>query len=259
MSKIDSYILAKDEEKNISDCINALKRSSNINRIIIYDSGSTDHTKEIASSLNTTIVDYKYINHCVAYNQITENDKESGYVIILDADMIVSSNLINEIHSAFTNGFEVIISPVEMFYAGQKLKYSSLCPPKAIAFKTGNKYFEPVGHGEKLITDVKIKRTLNSVKHIDKKPFDRFISSQLLYAKNFIERQSDGKMNYRDRIRQKTPLGIILTPFIAYFLKLGFLDGKSGLIYALDRLIAEAIIYRYSVSEKEHKQINKKD
>ena len=58
-------------------------------------------------------------------------------------------------------------------------------------------------------------------------------------------------MNYRDRIRQKTPLGIILTPFISYFLKLGFLDGKSGLIYALDRLIAEAIIYRYSVSEKD--------
>ena len=147
---MDAYILAKDEENNISNCIKALKNNSNISQIIIYDSGSTDHTKEIAYSLNTTIVDYKYINHCVAYNQITENDKESDYVIILDADMIVSSNLINEIYSAFTKGFEVIISPVEMFYAGQKLKYSSLCPPKAIAFKTGKKYFEPVGSWGKI-------------------------------------------------------------------------------------------------------------
>lgn len=258
MLKINTYILAKNEENNISDCIKALNNSSNIDQIIIYDSGSTDHTKEIASSLNAIIVDYQYVNHCVAYNQITANDKTSDFVIILDADMVVSNELINEILLEFNKGYEVIITPIEMFYAGQKLNYSSLYPPKAIAFKTGKVYFEPVGHGEKLIAGLKIKRTINALKHIDKKPFDRFISSQLLYAKNFVARLSDGKMNYRDRIRQKTPLGIILTPFISYFLKLGFLDGKSGLIYALDRLIAEAIMYRYSLSKEEQKQLVKK-
>lgn len=245
------YILAKNEESNISNCITAIKDNPFIHKVVLYDSGSTDSTMDIAKSLGVQIVNYKYINHCTAYNTITSNSfVDNEPVIILDADMIVSSDLITEIITKLKNGIEVVLAPVEMYYEGYKLKFSSLYPPKPIAFNIGKEYFEPVGHGERLKNGLRIKKTKSVLIHDDKKSYERFINSQLNYAKNFIERSYSDKMTFRDKIRLRSPLGIILTPLYSYFIKLGFLDGKSGLLYALDRLIAEAIIYRQSLNNK---------
>ena len=43
---------------------------------------------------------------------------------------------------------------------------------------------------------------------------------------------------------------IFLTPFFSYFIKMGFVSGKAALVYALDRLIAEAVMFRESLAER---------
>lgn len=252
------YILAKNEEDNIEKCIKSLKENSRISQICLLDSGSNDRTKEIAENLGASIVHYKYFDHCTAYNEITSEFKnDDGTVIIIDADTIVSSDLINEIINLLKEDFDVITSPVRMYYEGYPLKYSSLYPPKPIAFKTGKEYFEPVGHGERLKKRVSIKKTKSVLIHDDKKSYERFINSQLKYAKNFVNRSNTDKLTFRDKIRLRFPLGIIITPLYSYFIKLGFLDGRNGFIYALDRLIAESIIYRYALNNRKTKKIIK--
>ena len=61
-------------------------------------------------------------------------------------------------------------------------------------------------------------------------------------------RKEAGELSGRDRIRVRWPLLVFAVPFVSYVLKGGFLDGRAGAIYALDRLIAEAIMYRRSLS-----------
>jgi len=43
---------------------------------------------------------------------------------------------------------------------------------------------------------------------------------------------------------------LILVPLYSFFLHLGFLSGRVGAVYALDRLIAEAIFYRQALASR---------
>ena len=55
-TKISVVIIAKNEEKKISDCLESVKWAD---EIILVDSGSTDKTKQIAKKYGAKIFDYK--------------------------------------------------------------------------------------------------------------------------------------------------------------------------------------------------------
>jgi hypothetical protein len=61
----------------------------------------------------------------------------------------------------------------------------------------------------------------------------------------------------RDRQRVRNPMHIAIETLVAYVLKGGFLAGRAGTLYALDRLIAEAIMYRRSVATRLEARRNK--
>lgn len=238
------YILCKNESTNIQKCIESLLLYGM--QVIVYDSGSTDNTLDIVKRYPVEIVNYHYINHLVAYNDITLNERES-FCGILDADMEVTSALIVEIKQILKNAeTEVIICPIEMYTEGSRLSYGNLCPPKPIIFLSGKSYFESVGHGERLNSNVKIIHTKNVLIHNDLKPYISYLNSQVRYADNFIQRADQDQLTWRDSLRLKTPLLIFLTPFYSLLIKGGIFSKRSW-IYAIDRLIAEAIMYRRSL------------
>lgn len=242
------YILAKNEIENIEQSISTL-RSINL-PVTVLDSGSDDGTIEIARGCGATVKSFNYINHCISYNKITKKHEQADIILILDADMIVNADLIKEIEQVFalSNNVEVVLSPIDMYWDGRLLKHSSLCPPKPIAFRGGRTYFEPVGHGERLKGDISHTLTKEKIVHDDRKELSKVLINQVRYSKQLVKRASNKNINWRDRVRSRSPLMILITPIYCYFFKLGFLDGKAGIIYALDRLIAETLCYRASLS-----------
>lgn len=236
------YILCKNEAANIRKCLTHLL-AANIN-VVVLDSGSTDETLEIIRSFPVALRNYQYTNHCNAYNEITNYAKE-GYCGILDADMELTSLLANEVLT-YKGDAEVLIAPTTMYIDGYKLPYGSLYPPKPIVFKYGKSYFESAGHGERLIDNLRLKYTKNYLIHNDLKPYLSYLGSQVRYAENFIARAKDNQLTWRDKLRLNTPLLIVITPLYSLLVK-GGIFSKKGWLYAIDRLIAEAIMYRRSV------------
>jgi len=251
--KIGVFILAKNEEENIARSVGAFALSGW--PVHVLDSGSTDKTREIVSKFNFAAThDYVYTNHCNAYNDIVEDiGIEYRFVIVLDADMVVSPALQSEISklTAVENrSWRVLDAEVQMFSEGLPLRHASLCPPKIFVFETGNACFVSTGHAEKVAEGVVVERVKNKLIHDDRKSYSSYLQSQYRYANNLVSRYLEGKVSSRDKLRVKWPFLILAVPLVSYIWRRGFLDGRAGIIYALDRLIAEAIMYRQAVASR---------
>lgn len=243
--RIRFYVLCKNEGSNIGKCIAALKAAHV--PITLFDSGSTDETLAIAVREGVEVVNYAYLDHCGAYNQIT-TDTTSDFCGILDADMEVSPELIAEILQCLESA-DVVICPIRMYVDGLPLPRGSLYPPKAVAFRCGRAYFEPVGHGERLIAGLRIATSSHVLSHNDLKPYAAYLGSQLRYSEKFAARAAAGQRTWRDWIRFNTPLMILITPAYTLLVK-GGIFSKAGWLYAIDRLVAEALMFRRGVEAR---------
>ena len=248
-SDVGVFILARNEQKNIRRCLEALRESSW--DVTVLDSGSTDATPDIVRESGfARLQNYVYRDHCIAYNEITAQlGSAYRHVVILDSDMVVSAALRQEVDALVSAAdFDAVDAQIEMCVDGVPLRFGSLYPPKPFLFATGGAYFENVGHGERLRQGLRVRRATHKLRHDDRKDYADYLQSQARYSRNLVVRKEAGELSGRDRIRVRWPLLVFAVPFVSYVLKGGFLDGKAGAIYALDRLIAEAIMYRRSLS-----------
>jgi glycosyltransferase involved in cell wall biosynthesis len=243
-----AFVLTKNEATNIERCVRALV-ACGLDTVVL-DSGSTDRTVDLARAAGAVVEVRPYTNHCDAYRYICADRSPAGEpVMVVDADMVVSSALVEEALALVgTGGMEVVAAPVLMHWNGRPLRHGSLCPAKPFLFRAGRAYFEPVGHGERLRGDVRLGVTRNSLIHDDRKPFDVFLDAQARYARQLQSRSNLGTLTWRDRIRKVSPAMVVVTPFVSLFVKGGILCGRAGLGYAMDRLIAEAVMYRQSLA-----------
>src|SRR5207237_10417832 len=107
----------------------------------------------------------------------------------------------------------------------------------AYAFKDARTYFAPSEHGETMVEGCRVADAKCRLIHDDRKAYEAYLLSQILYARNLLSRARREQLSVRDLIRLNTPLMMFAVPLFSYFIKLGVLAGKAGLIYAVDRLI----------------------
>jgi hypothetical protein len=171
--------------------------------------------------------------------------------LVLDADMSLTVELCNEIKLLVNRiGLNIIAAPIQMYWNGQELTYGSLYPPKPFLFKGGPAYFAATGHGETVLPQYDVLVTRSCIVHDDRKEYSTYLHSQMRYAANLLKRAQAGDLNWRDRLRIRTPMMVFASPFYSLFCRLGILSGKVGLLYAMDRLIAEAIGYREVLAKR---------
>jgi glycosyltransferase involved in cell wall biosynthesis len=245
-----AYVLAKNEEANIERSIESLLRAGL--KPVILDSGSSDRTRSLVEKFpEAEFRPFVYTTHCDSYNLITTWHGPEELVMVLDADMTLTGDIEKNAQQMFDAdpALEVVKGPIDMNWEGLPLRHCNICPPKTFVFRGGKAYFEPLGHTEKLKDGTRVKQSeKGKILHDDRKAFDAVISRQWRYARSLAQRSSGGKKDWMDVLRTKTPLTIILMPLYVYIFKLGFLDGKAGIIYAIDRMMAEAFAYRASLS-----------
>ncbi len=241
-----AYVLARNEAANITRCVQSLVAAGVTTTVL--DSQSVDTTRQLAQEAGAQVEDYRYTAHVEAYNWITRDRVPAGgVVLVLDADMIVSREFVAQATELLLGGAQAVLAPVRMCWNGRRLRFASLYPPKPVAFRAGTAYFEPVGHGERLVQGTRVARTKATIVHDDHKPFSAYLGAQERYARALVERSSKGAVSWRDRLRLWSPLLVVATPAVSYLFKGGILDGRAGMGYALDRLIAEAIMYRQAI------------
>ena len=242
---MNAYVICKNEEDNIGRCVRALRTAGYT--VIALDSGSTDRTVEIARAEGAEVRDHVYENHCQTYNLITESLDPGTWCVIVDADAIVSPELAVAVEAATRGEEDVIRAPVGMVLEEFRLHYASLYPSKPLAFRTGRSYFTEIGHGEKLFSDIRAADVAPELIHDDRKPYEVFLNSQARYGRVVARQARTGAMNWRDRMRVHFPFWFLFPPLVSLIVRRGVFDGRAGLLYAYDRIVAETIFQRQAL------------
>jgi glycosyltransferase involved in cell wall biosynthesis len=239
---MDAYVICKNEENNIGRCVRALRDAGH--SVIALDSGSMDRTVEIARNEGAEVRDHVYESHCQTYNSITDGLPSGSWCIIVDADAIVSLDLSAAIEKAIRGEEDVVRAPVAMVWEEFRLRYASLYPPKPLAFRAGRVYFEVIGHGEALLPGVRVADVEPELIHDDRKPYEAFLGSQARYGRALAHQARKGTLTWRDWMRVNFPLWFLVPALASLILRRGILDGRAGLLYAFDRIVAETVFQR---------------
>ena len=84
MKTLSLCMITKNEEKNISRCLNSVKDI--VDEIIIVDTGSTDNTIEIAKSYGANIYHYDWTNDFSDARNKSLEKATKDWILVLDAD-----------------------------------------------------------------------------------------------------------------------------------------------------------------------------
>ena len=238
MHKLSVCIVTKNEEYNIEAC---LKSVSWADEIIVIDSFSTDRTVEICSKYTNNIIISEYKGDGPQKQQalsMTTND----WVLILDADEILTPTLQQEMQDTLKNpkydGYKI---PFQTFYCGKALHFGNAIKEKHLRLvrKSKNKIVPKVVHSY-IEHNGKIGKLKNKILHYSLPDLEKVLQKIDAYstAGAKIQLQKGEKSGLLKAIVHS-----LFTFVRGFILKLGFLDGKEGFMFAVSN--AEGCYYRY--------------
>lgn len=244
-------LITYNEEANISRALDSVKPlvSDGKGEIVIVDSGSTDRTVEIAESYGAKVFVEEWKGYAAQKNSAIE--KATGdWILSLDGDESVSGGMSELLllilfgaHAAdfadFRGGF---LFPRQNYFMGRKIRHGGFYPdPKLRVFRRGTGRFADrrVHEDVELVAGAEV--------------YDPSLHYQVA-SPVFIQHHSYPTLSdYIEHMNRYSSLGaemavaqgrrgfsfidIVFRPLLTfiynYFLRLGFLDGREGLLLHL--------------------------
>lgn len=242
LSTITPFILTLDEEPNIGRALEGLAWAP---RILVVDSGSTDHTLEIAGSFANVEVRHRPFDSFADQSNHALNAIGTEWVLALDADYVVPASLVREIaglaDEPAENGYLV---PFEYRVLGRTLR-RSLYPPREVLFRRRAGAFVQDGHAHRVRVEGLSGRLRSAIVHDDRKDLGRWLRNQAEYAEKEAAKLSGarfGELGWMDKVRSTVVLGPPAVTLYCLFARGLVLDGRAGLYYTAQRAMAEGIL-----------------
>lgn len=242
LDDITPVILTFDEAPNIGRCLDRLGWAKDI---VVVDSGSGDETVAICTRYpSVRIFKRAFDNHAAQWNfAIGETGIATGWVLALDADYMIEPAVAQEI-DALTPAPEVDGYWLPFRYAvmGRPLR-SGIYPPVLALYRARRGRYVQDGHTQRAAVDGPTLKLKASALHDDRKPLDRWVRAQLAYARLEAGKlRAEGAAGAKGWLRTTTPFSPIAIGLYCLFVRGGLFDGPAGWLYALQRMIAEAMI-----------------
>ena len=242
LHEITPMILTFNEEANIGRTLAKLTWAK---RILIIDSGSTDRTLEIAGQYPQVVVIRRDFDTAAPQCNFGLTHVDSEWVLSLDADYVLSDELISEIAALRPD------SNVRGFWArfvyrifGRSLR-ASVYPSRAVLYRKSSARYVDEGHTQRVRIDGETFNLIHPIYHDDRKPISRWFSSQARYASleaSHLLSRERSKLGSVDRLRLLIVPAPVLMFFYVLFIKRCLLDGWPGWYYALQRVCAETML-----------------
>jgi glycosyltransferase involved in cell wall biosynthesis len=221
-------IVTKDEEKNIQDALESVKEFS---EIVVIDSFSSDRTVDICKQYTEKVYQEEWKGY--AHQKQKGIDKASlPWVLILDADERITQELKTEIVTALEDkncsGFYI---PRKNFFLSRWIRHGGWWPDYTLrVFRKDRAYIEKREVHEKVVIHGSTRYLKNPMEHYTARTLSDFLVKLEHYS------SLSAKEIYGKGIRPGI-LSLTVRPFFTFlkmfFLRMGFLDGKSGLILSL--------------------------
>jgi glycosyltransferase involved in cell wall biosynthesis len=231
---ISVAIVAMDEEANIG---RTLASVSWADEIVLVDSGSKDRTREIAQEYGARVVVEPWRGY-VAQKQYAIDLCTKDWVLLLDADEEISPGLADEIRAATSdpnavNGYWL---PRKNLFLGRWMRHGGFYPdPKLRLFRRGQGFV--TGHDPHDRCELKpgIPQRTRQFKHA----MVHYTYPNLTLYIGHMNRYSSlgAQLAVEKGHRNFNFINIVLRPLFTfiynYIFRLGFLDGREGLLLHL--------------------------
>jgi glycosyltransferase involved in cell wall biosynthesis len=238
-------VITHNEEANIARTLDSVKAIAD--EMIVVDSGSTDKTVELARARGAKVSVEEWKGFAAQKNAAMA--KASGdWILSLDADEEVSPELAANIQALMKSQktapeFDAYMFARRNLYLGRWIKRSGYYPDRKLRLvRRGMGQFEDRAVHESMHTTGKIGRLEGDLIHHAYATLDSFIEHANQYS------TLGGEMVASQRPAGFSIANIVLRPLAAfiyrYFFRLGFLDGREGLLVHLTH--ASYVSWKYS-------------
>jgi len=230
MQQITVVIIAKNESKNIRDCVLSCKQVTD--KIIVVDSGSTDDTIAVAERAGARVVIKEWQGYGRTRNAGAD-EALNDWILNLDADERITEMLASSIKKlAAPDGKTIYGFKRTVFYKGQRIRFGEwgrdkvyrIYNRKYAAWNDAAVHEDIEGEGcrRELLEGTALHFTVAN----DVQDSEKVQKYARLSAKKYYK---EGKKATLTK-RFLAPVFSFLKTYILYF---GFLDGKAGLEIAL--------------------------
>jgi glycosyltransferase involved in cell wall biosynthesis len=266
-------VLTYNEELHIERCITSLQ--SFASDVFIVDSFSTDKTKQIAEELGAKVYQNKWLNnHSIQFNWGLKNCPiKTEWVMRVDADEYVMPELAIEIKNTLdkiSDDVSGIYIKRRVYFMGKWIKHGGCYPIELLRiWRHGKGFCEDRWMDEhiKIIRGRTVKLNYDFIDH-NLKSLTTWIDKHNYYATReaaeLLNTVYDFNMNndivpvfFGSQAQRKrwlkvkySKLPLFIRPFLyflyRYFIRLGILDGKQGLVWCF----LQGFWYRFLVDAK---------
>jgi glycosyltransferase involved in cell wall biosynthesis len=233
--KLSVVLITQDEEANLPGTLESVLPLVQDGRgeIVVVDSGSTDRTIEIARSFSAKVFSEPWKGFAAQKNSAM--DKATGdWVLQLDADEALEPELAEEIETVLNSqsplqGFWI---PRKNFFLGCWIRHGGFYPdPKLRLIRRAAGKFKEYGAHPTIQLNGPTGTLKHALIHNAYPTLRGYINHMNSYS------SSGAEIAVAKGHRSFNPVNIIVRPILTfiynYFFRLGFLDGREGLLLHL--------------------------
>lgn len=261
---ITLIIAIKNEATNLRRCLEARRF---VQRVVVLDSKSTDGSESVAESLGAEVVQFQYRGGYPKKRQWALDSLaiSTPWTMFLDADEFVPEKLWHEIEHAIqeANHLSAFFITKGFHFLGRRMRFGGFSHRAVLLFRTGcaqfERIFDDTADGldmevhERIIVNGMIGALQTPLVHEDFKGLESYIAKHNkystweaglrlrylgdgMYGQQTIKANLFGNAQERRRflklIAIRLPCESVAWFMYHYFARLGFLEGKVGLIAA---------------------------
>ena len=251
-SLLSIVVPVKNEEKNLSVCLENVKA---FEHVVLVDSGSSDRTLEIATEYGREVVQFKWNGGFPKKrNWLLRNyEFKTPWVMFLDADERLTPGFCDELERTLpTTKCNAFICFYDNWFMDRMLRHGDVMRKTAI-LRLGAGEYEKIGeHGwsnldmeihEHLQVEGEIGIIKARLEHHDKRSLESYYKKHEEYANWEANRYKALKGDFSKLTRRQRVKYTLIRQWwfglayfgACYFLKLGFLDGKAGYVFARNK------------------------
>ncbi len=239
--ELSVFLITKQEGKNLKTCLQSVKEIAD--EIIILDSGSTDQTLAIAKEFGAKTAFKEFTSFTEQKNAALEMCSKP-WALSLDADEYLTPALLEEIKELLNSkdidlcqGYYLKRSNV---FLGREMKHGGVHNEKILRLvKTGSARYVGGRVHEVLQTQGKTGELENVFMHNTYTSIEQYFGKFNRYTSLAAQTMAERGKKFRTVQLLRPPLEF----FKIYILKLGFLDGTQGFLWALFSSFYPAVKY----------------